>query len=98
MCAINTQVYYDMVSLHGHKTFYFLWHRRFTSAWRLDRLWGPPYFLSVGAGRRGLSTFTNIALVYKTFCSEAREILSNMCICMHLHCLQGTKEFKFHCC
>jgi len=64
MCAINTQVYYDMVSLHGHKTtFYFLWHTLFTSAWHLDRLWGPPYLLSVVAGRKGLSTFTNIALV-----------------------------------
>jgi hypothetical protein len=52
------------LSIHGHKTtFYFLWHRPFTPAWHLDRLWGPPYLLSVVAGRRGLSTFANIALV-----------------------------------
>jgi hypothetical protein len=45
------------------------------------------------AGKRGLSTYANIALVWsKTFYSQAREILSNLPICMHLQCLKGGKE------
>jgi hypothetical protein len=68
-----------VVSLHGHKTIYFLRHRRFTSAWHLDWLWAPPYLLSVVSGRRVLSTYANIALVfYTTFYSQAREILSTL--------------------